>query len=369
MLLARKEGICEHLHKARCWAGLLLPSLHWAQIVVIFSLELSNIAASRTTWMELNMTWSMKSQILRKMMAARTARVWTMRIKLIMMTWKWMLQMRAALNAAVDFLTMVRRVTKAVTRLTKWDKTGVKTIVLHVPLSSSSPHLSLILFPLLILLFILFFLFVRLSLHVSSLNPRFLLPRLLFLHHLLLLHRHVPLHRQNLQFLSFLHLPSTLTKAVSVKSFFSLPFSKLDLILDRATQSQHHLLLHLHLLSLPSPSSLILPISIFFPIQLSLGSSSLRHSISVALLLWQRIAHLLWLYVKLVLFHVHRSPSQFVSVQPVIVLCAVSCIVSAHVLGQPAPCTIQCALQSGASRNEQELKQRQRGGGRNMHSS
>ena len=90
-----------------------------------------------------------------------------------------------------------------------------------------------------------------LSLQVYSLNSRFLLPRLLFLHHLLLLHRHVPLRRQNLQFLSFLHLPSTLTKAVSVKSFFSLPFSKLDLILDRATQSQHHLL-HLHLL-LPSP--------------------------------------------------------------------------------------------------------------------
>ena len=83
-----------------------------------------------------------------------------------------------------------------------------------------------------------------LSLQVYSLNSRFLLSRLLFLHNLLLLHRHVPLRRQNLQFLIFLHLPSTLTKAASVKSFFSLPFSKPDLIMDRATQSQHHLLLH-----------------------------------------------------------------------------------------------------------------------------
>ena len=309
------------------------------------------------------MTWYMKSQMLRKMMAARTAAGWKMRIKLIMITWKWMLQMRAALNAPVYFLTMVRRVTKAVTRLTKWDKSGSKTIVLHVPLILPHlPHPHPLPPPLLPLRR-------RLSLQVSSLNSRFLLPRLLFLHHLLLLHRYVPFRRQNLQFLSFLHLPSTLTKAVSVKSFFSLPFSKLDLILDRATQSQHHLLHHLHIFFPPLPFLSILPIYIFFPILLSLGSSSLRHSISVALLLWQRIAHILWLYVKLVLFHVHRSPSQFVSVQPVIVLCAVSCIVSAHVLGQPAPCTIQCALQSGASRNKQELKQRQRGGGRNMHSS
>jgi hypothetical protein len=69
----------------------------------------------------------MKSQIMKiRTMAARAVsackkRIKMMMIMMMMMIWSSMLQMRAELNAEMDFLTIVWRSMKALKRLMKWN--------------------------------------------------------------------------------------------------------------------------------------------------------------------------------------------------------------------------------------------------------